>query len=230
MKRYLSVFLLLSILLTALSVIAAAADAPAGPQAGLSRSTVVRPDVTFDDVQEHKNQAAIETLASYGVIDGMGGGKFAPDETMTRAQFAKIVVRGLGLTPEYRGTFTDVEEGSWYAGYVDTAAAYGIVNGIGHGSFDPEGVITRQEAVTMLERAAKLCGLDTLVADEWLDSLFAAYPDADDVADYARGAMAYCVKAGILDDEFEFAPTRAILRCEVAQMLYNLLVQTTLLE
>ena len=207
------------------------AIAPLEPQQGLGSSTVVRPHVAFDDVQDHKNQTAIETLARYGIIDGMGKGKFSPDATMTRAQFAKIVVCGLGLAPEYRGTFTDVAETAWYAGYIDTAAAYGIVNGVGHGKFEPEGVITRQEAATMLTRAAKLCGFDTELPAGQTACVLAAYPDGSSVASYAGGATAFCAQYAILPvGEKMLAPSRAILRCEVAQMLYNLLRQTDLLQ
>ena len=203
----------------------------AEPQQGLTPSTVVRAGVTFDDVKGHKNQFAIETLAGYGIIDGMGKGKFSPDATMTRAQFAKIVVCGLGLAPEYRGTFTDVAETAWYASYVDTAAAYGIVNGVGHGKFNPEGVITRQEAATMLARAAKLCGFDTDLSAEQVTRVLAVYPDGGSVASYATGTMAFCAQYAVLGaGEKTLAPTRAILRCEVAQMLYNLLRLTDLLQ
>ena len=55
---------------------------------------------------------------------------------------ALIVVGALNLTPEYRGTFKDVVQSAWYAPYVDTAAAYGIVNGVGDGKFNPDGAIT----------------------------------------------------------------------------------------
>ena len=80
---------------------------------------------------------------------------------MTRAQFATIVVRGLGLPLMNTNTFTDVKAGSWYAPYVGTAYSYGIVNGRTANTFDPEGTITRQEAAAMVARAAKLCGMDT---------------------------------------------------------------------
>ena len=60
--------------------------------------------------------------------------------------------------------------------------------------------------------------------------MLAAYPDGGGVASYATGTMAFCAQYAILPvGEAALAPTRAILRCEVAQMLYNLLRQTPLL-
>ena len=48
---------------------------------------------------------------------------------MTRAEFATIIVKSLGLTPKANGKFADVAEGKWYAAYIGTANTYGIVNG-----------------------------------------------------------------------------------------------------
>ena len=84
---------------------------------------------------------------------------YAPDAGLTRAQFAKIVVGSLGLTPEYRGTFKDVAEAAWYAPFVDTAAAYGIVNGVGDGKFHPDGAITVQDNLSHIDESLCLsCG------------------------------------------------------------------------
>ena len=196
---------------------------------GVRPSERTAPETTFQDVARHPNRAAIEELASYEIINGMGDDRFEPDETMNRAQFAKIVVCSLGLTAEYRGTFLDVPEDAWYAGYVDTAAAYGIVNGIGNGSFDPEGLITRQDAAAMVVRAALLCGLDTALSASEITQTLASYPDGSLVSSYARQPFAYCCRTAILSGS-ELEPLRPILRCEIAQMLYNLLLQTPLLK
>ena len=197
--------------------------------ASVSVPGVTAPGTTFSDIKNHANKAAIEELASRGIINGMGDGKFEPDATMNRAQFAKIVVCSLGLTAEYRGTFLDVPEEAWYAGYVDTAAAYGIVNGIGNGNFDPEGLITRQAAAAMVVRAAQLCGLDTSLSASEITQTLASYPDGSLVSSYARQPFAYCCRTAILSGS-ELEPLRPILRCEIAQMLYNLLLQTPLLK
>lgn len=125
------------------------------------------PDVKVPDAQRDKagfpdvsgeGGAAIETLAVRGIVSGMGDGRFHPDEIMTRAQFAAIVVRALGLTPETGTAFRDVPSDRWYAPYVGTAARYGIIHGRGDGVFDPEGTITKQEAGILMEQAAALCG------------------------------------------------------------------------
>ena len=125
---------------------------------------VTAPGTTFTDVKNHVNKAAIEELASRGIINGMGKGTFMPNKTMTRAEFAAIVTRALGLAAKDTKAFTDVPSSKWYAGYIGTANSSGIVNGVGSGKFNPDGTITRQEAAAMVARAAKLCGLDTAMS------------------------------------------------------------------
>ena len=191
---------------------------------------VTAPGTTFSDVKNHANQTAIEQLASRGIINGMGKGTFAPNKTMTRAEFAAIVTRALGLPAKDTKAFTDVPSSKWYAGYIGTANSSGIVNGVGSGKFNPDGTITRQEAAAMVARAAKLCGLDTAMDAASIKDMLAQFGDYRGVASWAKEPLAFCYAAGILDQsDLNIEPTKAILRCEIAQMLYNMLVTSELI-
>ncbi len=148
---------------------------------------------------------------------------------MTRAQFAKIVVSGLGLDAEYRGTFLDVPATAWYAPFVDTAAAFGIVTGVGNGKFNPDGTITVQEAAAMIARAAALCGLDTAVSVP--AAVLSGYRDSAQADTWAKSALAYCAASGLWASGSDtLSPKRPILRCEIAQILYDLLLSAELLQ
>lgn len=175
----------------------------------------------FSDIAGHANQKAIEALVEKEIINGMGDGTFAPNKTMTRAEYCTIVVKALGLTPKANSTFSDVTANDWFAGYVGTASDKGIVNGVGEGKFNPQGTITRQEAATMVARAAKNLGLNTKVDDA--GELLALFSDGGSVQDWAKDAVAYCYESGILADTGSIQPGKAILRCEIAQMIYNML-------
>ena len=191
---------------------------------------VTAPGTTFSDVKNHANQTAIEQLASRGIINGMGKGTFAPNKTMTRAEFAAIVTRALGLAAKDTKAFTDVPSSKWYAGYIGTANSSGIVNGVGSGKFNPDGTITRQEAAAMVARAAKLCGLDTAMDAASIKDMLAQFGDYRGVASWAKEPLAFCYSAGILDQsDLNIEPTKAILRCEIAQMLYNMLTAAELI-
>ena len=198
--------------------------------AAVNVPAVTAPGTTFTDVKNHANQAAIEELASRGIINGMGKGTFMPNKTMTRAEFAAIVTRALGLAAKDTKAFTDVPSGKWYAGFIGTTNSYGIVNGVGGGKFNPEGTITRQEAAAMVARAAKLCGLDTSMDAAATRDTLAQFGDYRSAASWAKEPLAFCYSAGILDQsDLNIEPAKAILRCEIAQMLYNMLTAAELI-
>jgi len=201
-----------------------------GKQADVKALPVVCPGLTFDDIQDHANQTAIEALASRGIINGKGKGLFDPETTMSRAEFAAIVVRALGLVPKENGQFSDVISGTWYAPYVGTAKRYGLVNGSTDTSFNPSGTLTRQEAAAMIARAAKLCGMDTALDTTSVRNILAQFSDYTSVSAWAQESLAFCYEAGILNqDDLTIHPTSEIHRCEIAQMLFNMLGSAKLL-
>lgn len=201
-----------------------------GKHADVKKVPITAPGTTFDDISGHTNQPAIEALASRGIINGKGENLFDPNATMTRAEFAAIVVRALGLTPSANDAFTDVPATAWYAGYVGTASTYGMINGIGNGLFNPSGTITRQEAAVMVARAAKLCGMDTELESYEILNVLAQFTDYVTIAQWAQEGVAFCYDADILNQSnLNVEPAHAILRCEIAQMLFNLLGEAELL-
>lgn len=191
---------------------------------------VSAPDKTFSDLSGNPARTAVEALAARGIINGKPDGGFDPDGCMTRAEFAAIVVRALGLEPRPSAVFPDVTPSDWYAGYAGAASAYGIVTGSESGAFLPEHTITRQEAAVMAARAAKLCGLETaLSASETRDTL-AQFSDYIQSAGWAREALAVCCRQGILDQsDLNIRPLDPVTRAEVAQMLFQLLTRAQLL-
>ena len=73
----------------------------------------------------------------------------------------------------------------------------------------------------MVVRAAKVLGLKTAAANA--EITLSRFSDSAKVASYAKEPLAYCYNSGILEVEASIQPTKAILRCEIAQMVYNLL-------
>jgi hypothetical protein len=191
----------------------------------VTRAAITAAGTSFSDISGIDGESAILALASRKIIDGMGDGTFAPSATMTRAQFAAIVVRALGLPSSEKSAFSDVTENRWYFSFVNTASEYGIINGRGNGIFDPNGTITRQEAAVMVSRAAALCGLE----GDGSTAALSRFSDSAKVASWARVEVAFCAESGIFFTGGSIEPQRAILRSEIAQMLYNLLDRTELL-
>jgi len=202
----------------------------AGKDPAVQPMAVTKPGVTFGDIQNSPHQAAIEALAAREIINGMTESEFQPEATMTRAQYATIVVKALGLTPKANDTFTDVPASAWYAPYVGTANEYGIVNGVSDTEFNPSGTITRQEAAVMTVRAAKLCGLDTAVDEAGQNDILCDYMDYRTIASWAKESLAYCYGSELLDiSVLNIQPKEEIRRGEVAELLYRMLMLANLI-
>ncbi|EOD01775.1 S-layer homology domain-containing protein [Caldisalinibacter kiritimatiensis] len=110
-----------------------------------------------DDVSGHENEAAIRRLMELGLVEGDSRG-IRPDDTITRAEFATMVVRVLGKEDIAKFTtgatnFADVPAGHWASGYINVASTIGLVNGYGDGNFGPEDEITYEQALTIVVRA-----------------------------------------------------------------------------
>lgn len=201
-----------------------------GKHPDVQKSAITAPGTTFLDVASHANRNAVEELAARGIVSGYSAARFGPNDTMTRAQFAAMVVRALGLPLQTTNVFADVAPDAWYASFVGSAYTYGITGGRTATAFDPNGTITRQEAAVMVARAAELCGMDTEMESYEIRNTLAQFGDYVTISGWARASMAFCYREDLLDQsDLNVEPARAILRCEMAQMLYNLLGKAELL-
>ena len=106
----------------------------------------------YSDVSEDAwYNNAVSTLTNAGIIDGYEDGTFKPNGNITRAEFATIAVRFFEATYEGENLFPDID-GHWAQDYINEAANAGIVDGYPDGTFGPQKLITRAEAMTMVNR------------------------------------------------------------------------------
>ncbi len=179
---------------------------------------------TFSDIAEHPCKNQIEALASRGIINGKTAELFEPDCEVTRAEFAALVTKSLGIDQTYNKCFEDVTENSWYYGYVSSAYKYKIILGISDNEFNPDGLITKEEAAVMVCRAAKLCGLNAEYGEEAVRDVLSAFADYKTVSPWAEEALAFCYDCKILSaEEINTEPKKNATRAKIALMLYNLL-------
>ena len=149
---------------------------------------------------------------------------------MTRAEFAAIVVRSLGLSDGAATDFDDVLPTDWFYDSVRTAYAYKMITGVSETRFNPQGVISKEEAATMVARASKLCGMKNEYSDSQIRDILAAFPDYTALSEWAKQSVAFCYDNGILNDEdIDIEPKVKVTRAEIAQMLYNMLDKANLL-
>lgn len=197
--------------------------------------SVIWNPVEFPDAATHWARDAINDMGSRMVVSGDENGNFAPNRDITRAEFAAIVVRALGLTANGNETnpFADVKDTAWYGGYVNAAYKYGIVTGYDNNLFQPQDRITREQAMTMIGRAMAIAGLETKAAaspDE-ADKALAAYSDAGSISKFAKTGVGACLEAGVVNGKGKdlIAPKENITRAEVAVMIKRLLEKSGLI-
>ena len=190
---------------------------------GNSYYTVVESLKTFNDINGHWAQASIEELASRLIVDGTGNGAFAASRDVTRAEFAAIATRALGLTTNAgaASTFSDIDQGAWYAEAVGTAVGAGLMNGYPNGTFNPNAPITRQEIAVVLSKAAEFAG-GTLTSNA---SVLERFSDAADIPAWARKSLTELASSGILQGNANgrISPAQEATRAETAVMLEKLL-------
>nr|WP_306792620.1 S-layer homology domain-containing protein [Flavonifractor plautii] len=121
--------------------------------------------VRFTDVPADAWYArAVETLASLGMVEGVGGGKFAPERTITRAEFTVMAMHFARLPEGGENPFSDVTSSDWFYDQVVGAVQYGWITGYTDGTFRPEATITRAEVTAITNRL-----LDWAADEDYVD-------------------------------------------------------------
>ncbi|MFS0725284.1 S-layer homology domain-containing protein [Paenibacillus sp. 1P07SE] len=179
---------------------------------------IVHNPVRFDDLSRVPwAQAAIETLAARGIIQGKGQGAFDPQSQVTRAEFVQMLVGMLDLPAgqPVELAFPDVAPDSWYADAVQAAVSSGIIRGRDDGTFGVSAPITRVEMAIMLQRALQLPD----------GSAQPAFADLADQTEEGRRAVASAGNAGLMDGypDGSFEPRGQATRAEAATVMHRAL-------
>lgn len=184
------------------------------PQKEPNYSASQQGNSVFSDISGHWAEEYITKMNEQGIVSGIGDGSFAPDRSVTRAEFVKMICVMNGVSGGTDGAFKDINTGDWYYKYVIAAYSAGLINGVGDGSFAPDRSISREDAAVIISRVIKTKQMNN-------SSTFADY---DKISDYAREAVGLLVAAGVVkgDDKGNFNPQNAISRGETAALLVRM--------
>ena len=174
--------------------------------------TVVVSDQFVDVTPDQWFYDEVMTAAGKGWVNGQGDGKFNPNGTMTRADFALIVARIMGYNEaDYPTTaFPDVDSDQYYSAAVAFCKAHNIIDGDDKGNFNPTDAITREQMAKILCQAKQL---KVTVPEKTFD-------DDAKIAEWAKGYVYACQEAGIMEgDNGSFRPTDNATRAEGAAVL-----------
>ncbi len=200
----------------------------------LTNSTyaVIYNPVEFADVSSHWAEDAINDMGSRLIVTGVGSSTYEPDRSITRAEFAAVVVSAMGIAQgSTESGFGDVTLSDWFNGYVDTATAYSLITGYDSTSFGPNDTITREQAMAIIARAMKITGLSVSLTDSEVSALLSTYIDGASVSSYAKESVAACLKSGIVTGTSvtTISPKAYVTRAEVAVMVQQLLHKSDLI-
>lgn len=174
--------------------------------------------VSFSDIKGVPQTAAITYLANRHVIKG-DAGKFNPHHNLSRAHFAAMVVRALGLQAKASDSVFNDTKGKWYAADVQALYEAGIIQGTSPTTFAPNNNLTRQQVSLMMARTLRYIGIDTKTYETAV-----TFRDINSIAPTARADVSALVNLGIIEGENGyFAPSRQVTRAELAQILRNTL-------
>lgn len=109
----------------------------------------------FSDSGQSRFGVQIDTLATYGILNGRGDGTFQPAGELTRAQLCSLLAQALNcLYPKGDSRFSDVAMDSWYGPAVNALTEMGLVSGVGGGLFLPDEPVTHEQFITIMGRMA----------------------------------------------------------------------------
>ena len=166
---------------------------------------------SFVDIEGHWGKTFIEKMHKAGVINGMDATHFAPDGTVTKGQFATLIVNALKLE-------TKDAEGHWATKFVNAANEAGLIAAdIAFTEDQFEVNITREEMASMVAKAAAYKQITATPADK-------AFTDASDIAAWATEDVKNAVGLGIINgmDDGSFQPKANATRAQAATMLSKL--------
>ena len=160
---------------------------------------------------------AVNFVTQNGIMRGVSDGKFEPEAFMTRAQLVAALYALAGAPAVEEGVvvnFTDVPEDAWYAKAVAWAVSTNVTSGTSATTFNPNGLVSRQEMAVFIYRAGGSPEVTAAIPA----------PDAAFVSAWARDAVAYFYESGYGDimGKLPFAPKTNITRSIAAYVLMEL--------
>ncbi|WP_136606245.1 S-layer homology domain-containing protein [Paenibacillus dokdonensis] len=178
----------------------------------------------FKDIASHWAKDDIMQMVDQKIVEGMDSDRFAPNNNVTRAQFAALITRALDLKDgDGKNPFTDVKSGAWYEETVKKAYSAGIVSGMTSNTFAPDQSISREEMTVMLMRAK--AAAQGVKADDLPGGTSSSFKDSGKISSWAQKSVGFAISTGLMKGRTEttFAPKEHATRAESAVVIKRLL-------
>ncbi|WP_177245655.1 S-layer homology domain-containing protein [Paenibacillus sp. BC26] len=193
--------------------------------AHFSKYAIAFNEVSFNDIANVSwAQDSIEALAARGIIQGVGGDSFKPNDQLTRAAFITMLMNAFDLIDgNAKTSLSDVKKDTWYYSAIASAQQLGIVKGKSDGTFGVNEKISRQDMAVMLYNVGLAVKANFNVNGE-----AASFHDQSEIAAYAVNAVAAIQQAKIINGvgNGNFAPRDVATRAQAAVVIWNMFART----
>ncbi len=178
----------------------------------------------MQDIQNHWAQSSIEALMQRGIVSGYPDGTFRPDQLVSRAEFAAMIVKAFQPVPNRSAVrFSDVPTSYWAFGVIQAAYLGSWMTGYPDQRFQPTQVIPRVQAIVAIAAGLKLAPSGPTES-----TLTRALTDADRIPAYAREKVAAAIEQRLVvnsPDVRKFRADHSATRAEIAAFLVQALAQ-----
>ncbi|WP_338660870.1 IdeS/Mac family cysteine endopeptidase [Paraclostridium sordellii] len=181
----------------------------------------VHANTNLNDISGHWAKKEINKFISSGYVNGYEDKTFRPDNSITRAEFVKLVNKYFGFNNKEDIKFSDINTNDWYYKDICIASKAGYINGYEDKTFKPDKTITREEVSKILISIKNK-------QDNVYDKLN-KYPDKNKVSNWAKPYVEGAIEQGYLkgDDLGFLNPTNNITRAESITILSRVVKSKT---
>ena len=182
--------------------------------------------------KDHWAYKQIQILTDFNVVVGYPDGNYRPEQNVTRAEFATMVIKAFEQQKaeiKQPAKFTDVSEKDWFYGMVQRAVMFDLLKGYPDGHFDPYGNVSRGHVISTTVNALTT---ETISNQKAKDSLENSYSDYDQIPDWLIIAAGKAEILGMVvkapGEETVINAERPATRAELAAFLVKMLEQAKL--
>ena len=173
----------------------------------------------FEDVRGHWGESYINILKESGIISGKSAYVFAPDDTVTRAEFAKMLSLAFSIKLDANySSLMDINKTDWFYSYAVSLNLAGIINGTSPSSFSPYMSLSRESAAAMLVRIYEKTRGNYNPVNK------ISFTDNESISSWAENDVIKAASMGIIqgNPDGAFNPQGSITRAEASAIIYRL--------
>lgn len=178
---------------------------------------------SFTDMKGHWAKDYVTKAVDRGYVSGYSDGTFRPNNSITRAEFCKMLNSALGISSTAQVSFTDLKSSQWYYTDVQKAVGAGYIGGYDDGTFKGDNKITRQEAAVVMSR---------IVTSPSKTRDLSGLRDSSSIASWAKNGVKIVYSKGYMvgDNNRRFNPSGNLTRAESVKIIESLLDKETIVK